>query len=158
MGSRLSNSATWQYFKNCDWESSPIRQRTITLSKIKGPDTYFLSQFSSQNRNRTCYLGRLYTVITLRVFSSPSLPAFINLIVTLTISDYIGHGFGFPLCVHSFRSCVFIRFKNPVPTKKSLLFVPQKLLKRPYRCLVYFNRLSYTFYIQNSSLIRREPK
>lgn len=75
----------------------------------------------------------------------------------ITSSDYIGHGFGFPICVHTFSSCVFIRFKNPVPTEKSLLFVPQKLLKRPYRCVVFFTRLSFYIYILNPTLIRREP-
>lgn len=70
--------------------------------------------------------------------------------------DHIGHGFGFPICVHTFSSCVFIWFKNPVPTEKSLLFVSQKLLKRPYRCVVFFTRLSFYIYILNPTLIRRE--
>lgn len=71
-------------------------------------------------------------------------------LVVFTVSPrgYIGHGFGFPICVHSFCSCVILREITRCPPKNPYFLSAQKFVKRPYCRLVYFNRPSSTFYIQ----------
>ena len=71
-------------------------------------------------------------------------------LVVFTVSPrgYIGHGFGFPICVHTFSSCVILREITRCPPKNPYFLSAQKFVKRPYYRLVYFNRPSSTFYIQ----------
>ena len=92
-------------------------------------------QLCSQNRIRTCNLSALLGNSTMSAFTVPP-------------PDYKGHGFGFPICVHSFCSCVILREITRCPPKNPYFLSAQKFVKRPYCRLVYFNRPSSTFYIQ----------
>lgn len=89
-------------------------------------------RFCSQDRIRTCVSSYEFVI-----------PCISNV-----LPDHIGHGFGFPICAHTFSSCVILREVTRYPPKNPYFLSAQKFVKRPYYRLVYFTRPSSTFYIQ----------
>ena len=107
------------------WVYSNPNSQNNPLLRIGRTSSHLLSSRFILRRRTASEVSepQLCRLLVVRIGIEPILcrryPTFVNLRpnATITSSDYIGHGFGFPICVHTFSSCVILREITRCPPK-----------------------------------------